>query len=385
MGTHRYVITALPTSYKSKRDKLSGVYAFARTRGWRVQNAGGPPTCRPFAELLRLRRPDGVILDGNAPPERISPRLLAGIPTVYIDLDPRRAAGCRFVNHDSAASGRLAAETLLKLGLRHFCFIGHAAPVFWSRERGEGFRACICAAGGTYAACSVRAGDLAAWLAALPKPCGAFAATDLIAREVLDACQMANVAIPEDLALLGVDDDSDLCESVYPALTSVLPDFKLGGRLAAALLEAEMDGRDTRGLARRFGPQTVVFRGSTQRLNVNFAEIAKALDFIREFHGTGIGVREIANHLGISRRTLEMHFRQATGATVHDELHRVRMAHVKDLLLNTSKPISFIASICGFANDNYLKNLFKRECGCAMSVFRQRHLGRAFAARGTIF
>ena len=366
------------------RRKLRGVMDYARQAGWDVEVAGGYLT-------PELRSPedynayDGIILDRK-------PQLLTGSwedvrrPFVVIDgpddsHSPRHAD----IRCDAVAVGTLAAQALHPLGAASHAFVPGFPPDAWSSRRGDAFVATLRELGAEAESFEPECPDrdpghldaecsrLADWLASRPRPVAVFAANDAVATFVYTACRRARLAIPDDVYVLGVDDDETVCEWSRPTLSSILVDFESCGRQAAELLDALI--RHRRGVTGRqlsFGPISVVHRASTRpRIPQADARLSRALDFIDRDACRGLTVSGLARALGISRRSLELLF-QPLGETPAHRLAEARLRRVRDLLLSTSLPITRIASDCGFPSVVYLAGLFKRRYGTTMSAYRKR-------------
>lgn len=220
-----------------------------------------------------------------------------------------------------AAIARLAAEHLLERGFRHFAFCGDAR-FNWSRWREGHFRARIEAAGHALHRHEPPAGarDPAAetvalrrWLLELPKPVGILAAYDIRGQRVLDACRGAGLAIPDEVAVLGVDNDELLCELASPPLSSVMPNTLRTGYEAAALLDRMMRGEAVRPVAHLIPPVGLVARQPTDVLALEDRAVAQAVRFIREHACEGINVGDVLQGVTLSRRVLEQRFRRLLG------------------------------------------------------------------------
>ncbi len=367
------------------RRKLRGVMDYARQAGWDVEVAGGylAPELRSPEDYNAY---DGIILDRHPP-------LLTGSwenvrrPFVVIDggpddhSSPRRAD----IRCDAAAIGRLAAQTLRPLGATSYAFVPGFPPDEWSSRRGDAFLAVLRDFGAEPWAFTPLCRDresghldaecsrLAEWLASLPRPVAVFAANDAVATFVYTACRRARLTIPDDVYVLGVDNDETVCEWSRPTLTSILVDFESCGRKAAELLDELL--RSSSGAVGRlltFGPISVVNRASTRpRLSHTDARLPRALDLIDRDACRGLTVSGLARSLGISRRSLELLF-QPLGETPAHRLAETKLRRVRALLLSSSQSIARIASDCGFPSVVYLAGLFKRRYGVTMSAFRKR-------------
>lgn len=365
------ILLILSTVQKARRDKLSGIYDYARRHGWNTETVEPHPFARPVSDILAEHHIDGIIIDGHEACCKLPRNLKGRPPVVRIDAPPRSASALKCVNHDSAATAQLAAKTLLKSGFRHYAFLGTNPSIYWSIDRCHDFAAEIAAAGFKCYVFNGKEDALDGWLASLPKPCGLFAAMDLRAKTVADKCRKLGIRIPDEIAVLGVDNDEQLCESTYPALSSILPDFRHAGELAAALLDRTLRGEDTSAETILYGPLCVVTRESTRFMKVNLSGVSRANEFIRRNSCAGIKVADVVKAVAMPRRTLETHFFRSTGHTILDEILRTKLDKVREILSTTTRPIGLIASSCGFNSDIHLKNLFKKRFGMSMRDYRK--------------
>ncbi|HEY1108871.1 MAG TPA: substrate-binding domain-containing protein, partial [Opitutaceae bacterium] len=216
---------------------------------------------------------------------------------------------------------------------------------------------------------------LRAWVDALPKPVGIMAAYDIRGQQVLDACRSASLAVPSDVAVIGVDNDALLCDLASPPLTSVIPNAHRAGYEAAALLEKLMAGRKVPATAHLIPPLGVAARQSTDVLAVDDRDVARAVQFIREHACEGINVSDLLRTVPLSRRVLEQRFQKLLGRTPREEILHVRLARVRQLLGETDLPLYLIAERTGFEHVEYLSVVFKRETGQTPSEYRQETQG----------
>ena len=216
-----------------------------------------------------------------------------------------------------------------------------------------------------------RLGD---WIARLPKPCGILSCTDNNAKDVLDACRVLGIRVPEEVAVCGVGNNPRLCDNVNPTLSSIELDFESAAYEAAALLDRMIHSPPP--FPRRVipcGVKEIAERESTQDRRGTGRIVALAREFIRTQACTGIGVPDVARHLNVSRRTLEQRFRERAGTTVLDEIRRVRLDQVRHRLQETDDTIKDITFACGFKTEVALKPLFKSRFGMTMSAWRAAH------------
>jgi len=278
-----------------------------------------------------------------------------------------------WVETDDVAIARAAADHLLARGLRNFGYCGDDR-FNWSRWRREAFHRYLTEAG---VACSDGPSrgmtGLAEWVRALPKPAGVFACYDIRGREVLDACRLAEVEVPHQVAVIGVDDDELLCELSDPPLSSVIPDTRRTGWVAAELLSEWMAGHRPSPTAHRIPPLGVTTRRSTDMLAVEDPELAVALRFICERACQGITVHDVLGQVALSRRVLESRFQQVLGRSPHAEILRAQLERAKQLLMIRHLTLTAVAHQTGFRNGEYLGTVFKREFGLTPGQYRKLH------------
>lgn len=274
-----------------------------------------------------------------------------------------------WVETDDDAIAQAAVEHLMQRGLRHYGFCGDDR-FNWSHWRAVAFRKLVLDAGFTCSIAPPR-GKIDEWIVSLPKPAGVMACYDIRGREVLDACRRANVKVPDEVAVIGVDDDELLCELSDPPLSSVIPDTKRAGWLAAELLDQWMKGAKPKQIGHPVPPAGVRTRHSTDTLAIEDADVASAVRFIREHACDGITVHDVVSCLPLSRRVLESRFQKLLGRTPHAEMLRVRLERAKALLATPGWTLDAIARRTGFGHGEYLSAVFKRECGLTPGDYRR--------------
>lgn len=282
---------------------------------------------------------------------------------------------------DSRAVGELAADYFLERRYASFAYVAETDGLSWSIERRDGFMDRLAQAG---FGCAVYDGftrreqrswtaerpRMMAWLAALPKPTAVFAAMDGRARLVLDACAEAGLVVPNEIAVLGVDDDPVICETTYPRLSSI----RTGGSgpLAARLLDELMAGRAVANIRPVRHPLVVVTRESTGHNAMAHPRLARALFFIRDHAATrNLSVSDVVAVMGCSRRLAEKLFAEQVGRTVKDEIQRVKFDAVKRLLEETNLSVAEITERCGFSCESHLSRRFSALFGQSMTDWRR--------------
>ena len=335
---------------------------------------------QPVEAYIDYWNPVGIISDNVR--FRTPPRCRV-CPTVFIDVEPdslRREDVC--VQYDSAGAGRLAAEEFIREGFENFAFLGSFEPRYWSDERQRGFVEAIAAAGGHVSVyCGERTlADVLAiqegiveWMRTLPKPCGVFAANDQAAEYVLGTCRHLGLRVPDEIAVIGVDNDETICENTFESLTSVEPDFREGGRLAAELLEQRI--RSAKATSTVFGSTRIVRRQSSHMMKRSDFSVRQVMETIRKEACSGLKAHEALSLMGCSRRTAEMRFRSATGMSPLEAIDGVRYERVVELLKQPHLPLHEIADACSFSSEIMLRRCFKKRTGCSLREWRSA--GRA--------
>jgi len=374
-----HVAILLESTYPTHTQILRGILRFTQLHApWTLDvrtGRAGEPTSFAAGKW----NVDGVIAN-RLPPELSALIRRHRTPTIVMNDIGREVRPIARILCNNAAIARLAAETLAGKGFENFAFVGERSGILWSVEREQAFAAEIARRG---LPCRVYQIDrdggaednrhLQKWLLALPRPTALFAAYDIRARQVLDACRAAGLAVPDDVAILGVDDDEVICETATPALSSIPLSMEDAGFRAAELLDRVMA---TRRRPRRAtdiivtGTQ-VVARRSTARDAVADALVRRCRALIEANVGRSFNVADLVANLGVSRRTLETRFRAATGRSLNDEITELRIRRAKTMLAKSALPQSAIAAACGFCDASHLNVVFRRHCGAPPSAFRE--------------
>jgi len=382
---NRSVALLLETSNAYSRGLLDGVIGFVQKNGgWSVylpeQGRGADPP-----DWLRQWKGNGIIA-------RIETRQIADavratrLPVVDVSAG-RFLEEVPWLETDDAAIATLAAEHLLERGFRNLAFCGD--PGFrWSTWREEKFRNIVESRGARYFCHqSVPRSNrgyswnkdrrgLLTWLRKLPRPAGILACYDIKAQQLLAICRDEDIAVPDEVAVIGVDNDRRLCELCDPPLSSVIPNSWKTGFEAAALLHRMMNGEQVGNEPRLITPLGVRTRQSTDVFAINDADIVAALKLIRSLACSGATVQEILKKIPMSRRVFESRFRKLLGRTPHAEIIRLRIERCRQLLSETDLPLSEVAQAAGFRHVEYLSVTFKREVGETPSAFRNRTRSR---------
>lgn len=380
------ILANLYAAQKASREMTGGILRYAAMHPEVEVRLYGLGTAYRTIEELGDWHPDGVIVSTEDAFEIRRIERLGCRAAILVNVPPPKKTRlrCGSVFCDADAVAEAAVGLFERKRLRHVAYVGTRTGEDWSRRRGAavasraaaGGLSCVAFAGPVGARTGPRR-ELAAivrWIAALPKPCGVFAANDMRARDVLEACRAAGVDVPRQVMVLGADNEEFVCRQTRPSLSSLLPDFEQGGFLAAEMLVALLTGGPNGQLKRVFGVRGIVERLSTSDPNEAGRMVVRAEEFIREHATTpGIRVTDVARASFASVRLLEKNFKSATGATVCEAIQAVRLRRVCSLLEETETPIGQIGELSGFENDGYLKRLFRSRFGSTMRAFRTAH------------
>lgn len=282
------------------------------------------------------------------------------------------------VETDDNVIAQWAVEHFTARGLRHFAFCGDPRYA-WSNNRGACFAEHVQALGFSYDEFRVeRSGTpaddrlaMADWLRRLPKPVGVLACYDIAGQQLLEACKIAELTVPDSVAVLGVDNDELICNMTSPPLSSIQSDPIGTGFLAASLLDEAMAGRAVSPEMRLVAPLRVVTRQSSDLVYVSDPLVGHALQLIRNHADDGISVVAIQRAVGLSRRSLDYRFTKILGRTVHEEITRVRMERLADLLLETDWTLAKLSERLGFSHSEYMGVAFKRFSGRTPGEYRR--------------
>lgn len=361
------------------RGLLRGIVQFVREQQppWSVQlveqGRGDPPPA-----WLSSWKGDGIIarIENHCIARAVT---MTGLPAVDVSA-ARTVPNIPWVETDDHEIARLAFQHFHERGFRNYAYCGDS-QFNWSTWRRDHFFEVLETAGlipfvhdvshsGKTETGDRRQQRLAKWLKDLPKPAGILVCYDILARELLDVCRVTGVAVPEEVAIMGVDDDELLCNLSSPPLTSVQLDTHQTGYRAASLLADLMSGRTVSEDAHLVKPLGIATRQSTDILAIGDSDVATAVRYIRENACDGINVSDVLKHVPCTRRVLEQRFNKILGRSPHDEIIRVKIDRVKQLLLETDLPISVVADRSGFEHVEYLSVVFKRETGQTPAKFR---------------
>lgn len=334
-----------------------------------------------FAE----RNIDGIVYSMPGAKDGAAELAKLKIPTVALDIYDetplrRRKRNLVYILGDAEDVGRTAAQNMMSQGVfRSYGFVADLQGNLWGKLRGNAFMAEIKRNELPVCRYTTRGKgydlpNLAKWIAQLPKPAGIFAAFDDRAIQVIEACREAGVTIPDDVAVIGVDNDEMLCTNTTPPLSSVQPDHETMGALAAERLAAMLAGEKlTKPERHLVSIKEIVIRESTCPVSNAGRLVQRALAFIRAHATEAIKPRDVAGFLKVSRSLADLRFREHQGESMGEAILRHRLEAVRHLLITTNDTINNIAAGCHFPKLCRLNAAFKKAYGSTMSDFRQAH------------
>lgn len=379
--------------YTSRR-MLEGFRLEADRAGWAVQVVEYTPTSgggysflrahggSDIPSLLDFWQPDGCIVECDGSVEVVPLDAFPGVPAVFVDRSPADAGpeGVCLVC-DNAAVAASAARELLLADFPDYAFVScpHNRP--WSVERGEAFRRIVEQGGRRFHLFHFSSrtdridemlGEIAPWMRALPRPCGVFTSDDRVGEAVAVACENLGLYVPDEVAIVGVDNSESICENTRPTLSSVEKDLYGAGRAAARTLADLMAKRPVPALPLKFGVSRLVRRASTLLVRNGDRRVRRALEFIRRHACEGATAADAMREMGLRHAMADRVFRRATGHTIQDEILDTRVGKVRELLLR-HVPVALLADRCGFGSVANLRRAFRNRVGVPVGAWAARH------------
>ena len=372
------------------RELIRGISRYAQLKGpWTIYRdihnssySHGLIYRKEFFDHLHNIDADGLITRSPKKSMQITQK---GVPTIIAITETDAPEDMPRLDIDHIKVGEMAAEYYIEKGYKNFAFYGNI-KYYWTARRYKGFSDYIQQAG-YQAYCydhpsmtaikekgfDFKLRNLADWLKTLPKPTGIMACSDSWAVNVIEAAKIAGIHIPEQLALMGVDNDEPICESCFPRLSSIALSGELGGYNMAELLDNLMKGEKICGQRILVKPVQVVTRTSTDIMAVSDADVAQSLQYIRANQRNLIQVTDVAESVGVSLRTLQNKFRQTLDRTILEEIKNTRISYAKELLLNSDMNVSEISDYMLFPGINSFSRYFKDETGLSPMEYRKQY------------
>jgi LacI family transcriptional regulator len=380
MPDRRSVALIIETSNAYARGLLDGIIAYQREHElWSIYVAEQERGAQP-PDWLKSWRGDGIIARIETAPIATAVRRTK-LPAVDVSA-ARLVPEIPWVETNDQMIAQLAARHLVDRGFKTLAYCGE--PQFnWSKWREESFIAFAKEAGCQHYVFEGKSQHdkdyswnrertrLTAWVQSLPKPLGVMACYDFKGQQLLDVCRELGVAVPEQVAVIGVDNDARLCRLCTPPLSSVIPDTHRTGYEAAQLLDSLMRGKPVPTEATLIPPVGIAERQSTDAYALDDPDIVTAMRFIREHACDGITVADVLRVVPLSRRKLEQRFLKLVRRTPYAEISRIRMERAGRLLRETSLPLAEIARRAGFTDPLYLSRAFKKHVGVSPRAYRK--------------
>ena len=384
----RRILVALRLAYSSHAGFLSGVARYLKRKpDWRVtvsENFSDFDSASLSA--IEAAGFDGIITVRPRTREAEAAIEQSSLPVAILGTGSgdcrKRKHNVVFIRGNDRSIGVIAARHFIKLGnFRSYAFVGTENNVAWATDRKIGLLSEL-----TRRKIKLEVipspfpngsqddiNYLAERLKSLPLPAAIFAAYDNRARNVLLACDAANLNVPHQIAVMGVDNDTSLCDFCYPSLTSIATNPAEKGERASIELE-KIISKNSSSAKTIFVPgANVVERESTAPLAPSSHLVERALSFIANKALTGIKPRDVASYLGVSRALADRRFRECNAGTIGNAIAKVQIAKIKELLIDKKMPIAKITFICGLPDENYAKRLFKKHTGMTMREWRRQN------------
>jgi len=376
MGSKK-VIVAFTIDGIAGRNCLAGVFDYVNAgHDWNIRFVQNPgELTKDFVKQALLDGINGFITGFREKTEGLRALEETKTPVVFTDYPknetPDASRNNALIRNNDISIGREAAQHFLSRGtFRSFAFVPTQSPSRWSTLRERGFRLQLGEAGFIVRTFHGK-GELTDFLKSLPKPAAVMAATDYNAVQVIEACHATRLSVPEQIAVIGVDNDELLCNSSRPTLSSIQPDHEGLGRFGAEMLDCLMAGRKIPNRIPTSVKSTgVIERDSTRIVPPAGYIVREALAFIKSNAAKGISVDDVVRHMCVSRRLLYLRFRQMHGRSIHETILDTRLALARQKLVRTTLPLTQIATECGFGSPNRLSHLFNERFKTYPMAFR---------------
>ncbi len=364
------------------RNMLRGILRYASLQQkWQLH----VDTWRVSAKLGQFPQTDGAILVGAD--DEVFKLMYQNSRHMVCCSGSYDASRTPVISLDDKAAGAMAADHLIDCGLEHFAFYGLQNRTIndFANQRLTGFEKELQSRGFDCVVSPVswqnevdwmnreHRADLVAWLQSLPKPIGIMASDDFGAFDLLAACHEADLKVPDNIAVIGVNNDDLLCEAANPSISSVDVDFQRMGYEAAKLLHRMMRGKlESETLPHiKMPPLGIQQRTSTSQLTVDDKDLAAAIRYIRDHACDPCSVRDVMEHVKVTRRWLERKFVDKVGRTPYEEILRVRIEQSKRMLLQLDLSVDDIAGQCGYTATSNFNRVFRKVTGITPAVFRR--------------
>ena len=373
------IVLLVESSRQFGRQLIMGIARYSRLNGpWSFYKE--PIDLKSSIPRLAGWKPDGIIMRDSLITKEL---LKLKIPTILAIHNSSYPPNLPVIKTDSRSIAKMASEHLMEKGFKHFAFCGFDS-YDWSNERKLFFCRFNNEAGydtHIYSSPkSIKPQDwekeqrhVSEWIKTLPKPVGILACNDDRGQHILEVCKLIGFKVPDDVAVVGVDNDPMICETGDPPLTSIALNVESAGYETAKLLDQLINKKKIKGVQIMVSPSHIVQRQSSDILAVDNPEVASAIRFIKENAKSKILVRDVVKMTNMSRRTLEKQFRKTIHRSIYDEIRSMRVEWISKLLIETDLPISQITSLFNFTDVEHISRYFKKEKGIGLREFRKIH------------
>jgi len=365
------------------REKYNGIAAYAKSADWSLHPVDARSKKPDFKYLIEFWKPDGIIVDASGLPQMFRSDPFGSLPVVM--MNPESETGGRqrpYVMSDSQLIAKFAMSELLQSNPESLAFVEWFDPsIVWSATKravsekiakmhGIPFSV-ITPAPGDYGNSAHLEGTIAKAIEKLPRPCGIFAVTDMTGATTISAASRIGLRLPEDVFVVSVDDDPEICESCSPSLTSVRPDFGQLGFEAGRLLDKAMGGQAGKGEHVVVPPMGLVRRASTMRTKIFDKMVNDAMEQIRLHACEGLEPKDVAAPFGLSRRMVELRFKAAVGKTIGEAIIDQRLSAACNYLKEGRVSIFAISNFCGWKSDKAFRKAFTSRFGVSPRAWRK--------------
>ena len=395
MRAMKTVIYFYESAFLMWRRRLAGIYAIARKEGWHIEVVDVGELDSGVKPVFAYWKPIGAIVEGGVFRHRgCDPSAFEDVVTVYCDADTSKIGERYFgVRQKPEEVVVKAVNELLARDFPDYAFVHYRTLREWTMEREHVFLREMKSHGKTshvFQSWGTQENDsgstfgakLEDFIAALPRPCGILAANDEMAVHVLGAARKAGISVPEEMTVMGIDNDELVCENTIPTLSSVAPAFMRSGKLAAGLLARRIKRPGTKPTVIGFGADPIERRLSTRKTARADYRVAKVLEYIRTNACRGISANDAICEMGLSARTAENRFRATVGHSIRDEIIAVRISKAKQLLANPDIAVNSIYAYCGYRNERSLRWVFTKATGLSPAAWRAHSAARGNTERG---
>lgn len=368
----------METSRATGRQMLEGIVQYSRLHGpWVFYS--DPSTGKPYLPAMKGWHADGII--ANVESESLANEIKnSGIPAITKVI---KIPGIPHVSTNEPPVVKMAIDYFQNKGIEHFAYFGIRRQ-YWSNQRHEAFSNRLSKNNILHHSYEMNPlsrkrswqdelEKIVIWVKSLPSPIGILVGNDLMGRYLIEACKEAQIRIPDEAIILGVDNDILFCEMCTPPLSSINMSLREAGFQAAAMLAELMNGKKMIDEEILIEPLSVMERSSTNILAFEDQNVVRAIRFIRDNASRPIYVDDVVEASNVSRRVLEKRFKKGLNRSILVEIRRARVEKIKHFLTETTYPISKIAYELGFPGKDHIARYFKLEVGMSPQAFRRKY------------